>query len=140
MLFAIKSNFIIKQIFLNVNDKRKFNIISYNKKLQNTLKISNIDFRYICSKYKIACENGKGKEYNSYNDNLIFEGEYLNSKRNGLGKEYDKEENLIYEGEYKNGKKTGKGIEYNENGNVIFEGEFLNGIKWNGIIREYDIN
>ena len=31
--------------------------------------------------------NGKGKEY-SYNGKLEFEGEYLNGKRNGFGKEY----------------------------------------------------
>ena len=34
-------------------------------------------------------KNGKGKEYDR-DDNLIFEGEYLNGKRwNGKGKEYD---------------------------------------------------
>ena len=38
---------------------------------------------------------------NSYNkDELIFEGEYLNGKRNGNGKEYDKYDILIFEGEY----------------------------------------
>ena len=34
-------------------------------------------------------KNGKGKEYNGYDDRLEFEGEYLNGKRNGKGKEYD---------------------------------------------------
>ena len=34
---------------------------------------------------------------------LIFEGEYLNGKRNGKGKEYNKEGKLIFEGEYLNG-------------------------------------
>ena len=32
-------------------------------------------------------KNGKGKEYNR-NGKLIFEGEYLNGKSNGKGKEY----------------------------------------------------
>ena len=31
-----------------------------------------------------------GKEYNDYNGQLIFEGEYYNKKRNGKGKEYYK--------------------------------------------------
>ena len=38
-----------------------------------------------------------------------------------------------YEGEYLNGKKYGKGKEYiKENNKLLFEGEFLNGKKWNG--------
>jgi len=46
---------------------------------------------------------------------MIFEGEYLNGKRNGKGKEYYLDDKLIFE-EYK----------------LKFEGEFLNGKKWNG--------
>ncbi len=39
-------------------------------------------------------KNGKGKEY--YNNELIFEGEFINGKRwNGLG--YDKKNNKFYE-------------------------------------------
>ena len=33
----------------------------------------------------------------------------------------------MYEGEYLNGKRNGKGKEYDEKGNIIFEGEYLNG-------------
>ena len=52
-------------------------------------------------------EMGKGKEYN-YDGDLIFEGEYLNGKRNGKGKEYDYYDGkLIFEGEYLNGKRKG---------------------------------
>ena len=50
--------------------------------------------------------NGKVKEY-YYNGKLIFEGEYLNGKRNGKGKEYYNGK-LIFEGEYLNGKKMEK--------------------------------
>ena len=51
-------------------------------------------------------KNGEGyiKEYN-YKGNLVFEGEYLNGKRNGKGKEYDLDGTLIFEGEYLNGQK-----------------------------------
>ena len=45
------------------------------------------------------------------NNRLIFEGEYLNGKRHGKGKEYDNNK-IIFEGEYLNGKKHGKGKEY----------------------------
>ena len=77
--------------------------------------------------------NGKGKEYN--NDRLIFEGEYLNGERHGKGKEYDNydfKNYLKFEGEYLNGKRNGKGIEYQSDGDLIFEGEYLDGKIWNG--------
>ena len=50
-------------------------------------------------------KNGKGKEY--YDDGkLKFEGEYLNGKRNGKGKEYDYDYGKIeFEGEYLNGER-----------------------------------
>jgi len=35
--------------------------------------------------------------------------------------------NLKYEGEYLNGKRNGKGKEYNRNGELIYEGLYLNG-------------
>ena len=75
-------------------------------------------------------ENGKiiGKEY--FKGKIKFEGEYLNDKKNGKGKEYNAKGKLIFEGEYLNGKRNGRGIEYNADG--IFEGEFKNGKKWNG--------
>ena len=46
--------------------------------------------------------NGKGKEYRK--DILYFEGEYLNGKINGKGKEYYSKNQLKFEGEYLNGK------------------------------------
>ena len=63
------------------------------------------------------------------NGNSLFEGEYLNGKRNGIGKEYYIKGKIKYEGEYLNGEYNGKGIEYFQNGNIKFEGEFLNGKK-----------
>ena len=62
--------------------------------------------------------NGKVKEY--YDDILIFEGEYLNGRKNGKGKEYDdKKVILIFEGNYLNGEKNGKRKEcYYNNGKL----------------------
>ena len=90
--------------------------------------------------------NGKGKEYNEYDGELLFEGEYLNGEKNGKGKEYDYNGNLEFEGEYlKNLKwndkgydshnnivyelKDGKGLikEFYDDGQLLFEGEYLNG-------------
>ena len=77
--------------------------------------------------------HGKGKEYDDFNGRLLFEGEYLNGKRHGKGKEYnDFNGNLKYEGEYLNGKRHGKGKEYNLDCYLQFEGEYFEGKKWTG--------
>ena len=91
---------------------------------------------FLSGSYIIFDINGEGKEYSSYDDSLKFEGEYLNGKRNGKGKEYYHNGSLLFEVEYLNGKKNGKGKKYNYEGNLIFEGEYSNG-KINGIGKEY---
>ena len=68
--------------------------------------------------------NGKGKEYDN-NGILKFESEYLNDKRKGKGKEYDNNGILKFESEYLNDKRNGKGKEYDNNGKLKFEGEYL---------------
>ena len=58
-------------------------------------------------------ERINGKEYN-YDEKLIYDGGYLNGKRNGKGRLYNNEyhgNKLKYEGKFLNGKKHGKGIE-----------------------------
>ena len=77
--------------------------------------------------------HGKGKEYSNYSNVdgiLTFKGEYLNGERNGKGKEIISN-NVVFEGEYLNGKRNGKGIEYNWWGNKLYEGEYVNGKKVN---------
>ena len=116
----IKSSFIIKIIFSFLTEKRKLNIIIYNKELQNNLKNNIEDYKKISGKYKIGEKNGKGREYLIDTNILIFEGEYLNGKRNGKGKDYYRNGKLGLEGKYLNGKFwDGKG--YNINGNLEFE-------------------
>ena len=73
--------------------------------------------------------NWKGKEYYYIGQDipvLIFEGEYLNGERwNGKGEEIGEDSETLFEGEYINGKKNGKGKEYNEEGIVTYVGEYL---------------
>ena len=57
---------------------------------------------------------------------MEFEGEYLNGKRNGKGKEYSVNK-LIFEGGYLNGEINGKAKEYNLNDNLRFQDEFKDG-------------
>ena len=78
---------------------------------------------------------GKGVEYDNkkYNNEKIFEGDYLKGQRwNGKGKEYNIFDKLIFEGEYLNGKKNGPGKEYDSKERILFDGEYRNGEKWKG--------
>ncbi len=84
----IKSLYIIKGIFLFLNEKQKLNLIIYSKQLQKIFGVDSIAYKKISTKYIIGERNGKGEEYSSKGDKLIFKGEYLKGKRNGKGKEY----------------------------------------------------
>ena len=129
MLKNIKSSYFIKMTFEFIVDRQKIKVIKYNKALQSMLNINIIYYKYFTGKYLKFESNGITKEYSGFNDCLLYEGEYLNGKRNGKGKEYNYYGNLIYEGEYLNGKRNGKGKEYNDEGEIIFEGEYLNNKK-----------
>ena len=78
--------------------------------------------------YELINGNGSVKEY--YDEGkLKFEGQYLNGKKTGKGKEYNSYNyKLEFEGEYLDGKRNGKGKEY-WNDILKFEGEYLNGKK-----------
>ena len=83
----------------------------------------------ICNYY---IKSGKGliKEYDS-SGRLEFEGEYINGKRNGKGKEYYYcNDNLAFEGEYLFGYKIKVKDYINEK--LEYEGEYLYYKKYNG--------
>ena len=133
---TIKSIYNLKNIFSFLSEKKKLDIIIYNKHLQNKFEININDYKRINGRYKVGERNGKGKEYDISSNKMLFEGEYLNGKRNGKGKEYYWHGKLEFEGEYLNGKRHGKGKEYYWYGKLGFEGEYLNG-KRNGKGKEY---
>ena len=136
MFNKIKSILIRKIVLSKLNVKNLLNLFKYNKKFQKNVNLNLIKYRIFSGRYIISEKNGKCKEYNSFNDELIYDGEYSNGKRGGKGKEY-KYGKFIYEGEYFNGKRNGKGKEYYRR-KILFEGEYLNGKKWNGKV--YDIS
>ena len=109
MLKKSKSIYFIKKLFTFVDEKTKLDIIKYNKNMQNIMDINLINYKFYSKKYIIFEENGKGKEYDKYNDELVFEGEYLNRKRNGKGKEQNDDGQLIFEGNYIKRKRNGEG-------------------------------
>ena len=136
-IFNIKSKVIIKNIFSFILEKKKLYLIKVNNQIKNKLEIDIKSYKKICVKERISEKNGYGVEYDTNTFSLVFEGEYLNWKKNGNGKEFDDNGKLIVEGAYLNGKRNGKGKEYNNGGKLIFEGEYLNG-KRNGNGKEYN--
>ena len=133
---CFNSKYIIQKIFYFMNPKRIFKIAKYNKNLQNKLDLNINDFMEFSGRYIEYYEKGKGIEYESLFDKVIFEGEYLNGERK-KGKEYDNEGIVLYEGEFSNGKRNGKGKEHYHKAYLKFEGEYLNGERWNGNAEEY---
>ena len=131
MLKKIKSIHISKIVFSYIEEKQKLKVVKFNKKIQEILTITLINYKLLSGKYIINEPNGLAKEYNSFTDDLIFEGDYLNGKRHGKGKEYFQNK-LIYEGDYANGKKNGKIKRYND-GKIVFDGVYLNDQKLVGI-------
>ena len=145
----IRSFYIIKKIFSFLKEKKKLDIIIYNKSLQKQIWYDLEYYKTVSGKYKEAEKNRIGKEFLLTDiSKLIFKGEYRNGKKNGKGKEYF-EGKKIFEGKYLNGikiegkgynksgdkifeLKNGKGKEYYSNGKLKFEGEYFNAIRWNG--------
>ena len=136
LIKSVKSIYIIQRILLHLDEKKKLDILKYNKNIQKQIGIDIEYFKKISGKYKIKEKNGIEKVYALDTNLILFEGKYLNSKKNGEGNEY-KDGKLIFEGEYLNGKKDKKGKEYNNDGELIFEGEYKNGLR-NGDGKEYN--
>jgi len=133
---SVKSKYIIKKIFSNLNTRKKLLLTRYNKFYNNLLGIDIELYKKISRKIKIGERNGFGKEYDLESLDLIFKGYYNEGKRQGFGKEF-RSEKIIFEGEYVNGIRNGKGIEFNHRGELLFEGEYKDGKKWNGKAKEY---
>ena len=137
-IILVKSKYIIQNIFSYLQIEKKLSIIKNNKKLQNLLDVDIQIYKKLCNKLILLDIDGRVQEL-SINHKIIFEGNYLNMKRNGKGEEYEKNELgsiLKFKGNYLNGKRNGKGEEYYNNGILQFEGKYLNG-KRNGKGKEY---
>ena len=134
---AIKSIINLKFIFSFIIEKKRLNIIKYNKDIQKKLGIDIERYKKKIDRYIIVDRNGCVREYILDTNILIFEGRYLNDKRNGKGEEYDFNGRRIFKGEFLNGKRNGNGKEYFYNNQVKFEGEYLKGKIWNGICYNY---
>ena len=95
----INSKDIIKILFSHLDEKIKLKTIKYNKKLQNIIDINLINYKFFSGRYIEYEAKYEGNEYNGFNNNLLFEGEYLNGERNGKGKGSYYNGKLLFEGE-----------------------------------------
>ena len=86
LFMSIKSIYIVKHIFSFLRDTTKLNMIIYNKNFQKKFEIDIEDYKKLKGRYKVGEKNGEAKEYDLYKDILLFEGQYLEGKRNGNGK------------------------------------------------------
>ena len=121
MLEIIRSKYILK-IILNFMDKKHIlELIKFNKSMQNIFEVNLIDYQLFS--HNIIIFDTKSKNIECFHkDDYRFKGKYL---RNRKGKEYGIRNNILaFEGEYLNGKRNGNGKEYKDNGKLIFEKEY----------------
>ena len=133
MYERLNGSFFLKVLFSHMTEGQKLKIAKYNKSLQETLERRLIHYKNFSQRYIINQSNGKGKEFNGFNGELLYEGDYKNGERNGKGKEYNSKGYVIFEGEYKNGKRNGKGKELINNKD-LFKGEYINNKKISGVL------
>ena len=85
MLEKEKTSYFIKIVFSFVKEKRCLELIKYNKNLQTKLGKKLINYKVFGGKYIIYETSKKGKIYDGYDDELIYEGGLINGKMNGKG-------------------------------------------------------
>jgi len=76
MLKNIKSTYLVDIIFSYVEELQQLKLIKYNKSIQENMSISIINYKHYSGKYLKIDSNGIGREYDGYDDSLIFEGKY----------------------------------------------------------------
>ena len=86
MLENIKSSFFIKILFNHLNEENKLKVAKYSKTLQNKIDINITNYKLFSRRNIIYETNGRAKEL-LFGKKLVYEGEYLNGKRNGKGKD-----------------------------------------------------
>ena len=93
MLDIIKSSYFHQILFSFMDICTKLKIFQHNKKWQNNLQFTLIDYKRYSGKYSIYEGKDQIKIYNAYRNRteLLYEGGFSNGKKNGKGKEYDNE-------------------------------------------------
>ena len=135
MLDNINSIYIYLISFSFIEEKIKLEITKYNKKFKKKLNINLINYKLFSGKYVIYGENNTAKEYNIFNNHLIFEGEYLNGKR-WNGSLFSQKDDTIYIFE----DACGCCSEHYNDDKIKIEGKTLNLIRKRDGMRYYTSN
>ena len=72
---SIKSAYFIQKLFSYINDERKLKLVIYNKTIQKIIDINLTNYKFMTRKYIVYESKGFIKEYDIYNDRLIYKGE-----------------------------------------------------------------
>ena len=94
LINLIKSNYILKNVFSNLYEKRKLKLLIYNKNIQDKLGLNLEYFKTISGKEHFGGRNEIGIEYKLDTKKIIFKGQYKNGIKNGKGKDIMKMKKL----------------------------------------------
>lgn len=98
----------------------------HSNKLEQELEFDdNLEYIIYQGEWKNNMRNGLGNEYGS-NGLLLYKGDWMNDMRNGYGNEYGSNGLIIYKGEWENDMRHGLGNEYNDKGIIIYRGYWKN--------------
>ena len=81
----INSDYIKKDLFSFLDENKKLSKIIYNKKFQKIIGVNLEYYKKISGKNREVDKSGNGREYLLNTNKMIFEGTYLNGKKNGKG-------------------------------------------------------
>ena len=121
LLEVIKSLYILKNIFLFLKPNISCNLVKYNNQLKEKLEYFTDDYLKASNYLIRKVENkgtGIGVESHYKDQNIVFLGNYINYKKNGLGNEFFRDGKIKFIGEYSNGKKI-SGYRYDKYKNII---------------------
>ena len=116
----------IYSTFIKDKGNRKFiykNDNNYNQKNSSKAKKHDKQIDYHINKINVKFRIKENKKYK--NNNIKYEGDFVNDKYEGNGK-YIWEDGEYYIGQFLNGLKHGKGTIYYKNKNIRYKGDFVN--------------
>ena len=81
----------------------------------------------VFSSFIICCKTNNKKDITKKCNNIDCEiGEYINNQKEGVWKQYDKNDNLIKVSNYSKGKLNGPNVSFYSNGKVYSTGNYVN--------------
>ena len=117
----VQSRFLTKTMVFNSEDTEGY---TGKVRLVADLEADNVIFVGMLTDGKI---NGHGTLYDP-EENLRYQGEFLEDQYSGMGESYYRNGNVQYVGQFEANQYEGKGKLYDEEGVLIYEGDFSQGL------------